>query len=251
MDEGVLSRIAEVSDITKDDAVLEIGPGLGALTARLSDAADDVLAVEIDPDMGKVLSETMADRSNVSVVIDDILKLETERIEAFARGRTLKVVANLPYYITTPILMYLLESGLRLKSITVMVQLEVAKRLSAEPGSKDYGAITPAVAYRGDAMVAFTVPPEAFIPSPSVDSAVVVIKLFDEPSVSVSDEAKLFAVIKAAFAMRRKTLANALYAAGLADKERIFSILKRLGLSDKIRGEALSLAQFAALSEEL
>lgn len=257
VDEAILDGIVEAAGVTHEDCVLEIGPGTGNLTERLCLNAGRVLAVEIDPDMAKVLSRRLSDINNLTVTVGDILQIDPKTIAEHSDGMPIKVVANLPYYITTPIIMYLLESELwsDIDSITVMVQKEVADRLISRSGSKDYGAITVAVQYRCEAGIDIMVPPESFIPPPGVDSAVVTLKKRQQPLVALDPqkEEKFFRLVKAAFAMRRKTLVNALSHAGYAggDKAVIEKALEDMGLDVKIRGEMLDIKQFAALSESL
>ena len=256
-DESILDGIVEAAGVTKKDAVLEIGPGTGNLTERLCEAADRVLAIEIDSDMAAILDKRLYDIDNLTVEVGDILEIDPRKIADFAGEDPLKVVANLPYYITTPILMYLIESELwqHIDSITVMVQREVAQRLISDCGCKDYGAITVAVQYRCEVSIALEVPPEAFIPPPGVDSAVVVLKKRGTPPVALDSagESRFFKVVKAAFAMRRKTLTNALAHAGYAggDKAAIEAAITGSGLKPNVRGEELSIEQFAALSDRL
>ncbi|MBQ5951857.1 MAG: 16S rRNA (adenine(1518)-N(6)/adenine(1519)-N(6))-dimethyltransferase RsmA [Lachnospiraceae bacterium] len=254
IDPHVLEKIVRAADITKEDFVLEIGPGIGTLTQYLCEAAGKVCAVEIDQNLIPVLADTLAAYGNVSVLHADVLKVDLKDLLAReAEGRPVKVVANLPYYITTPILMQLLEDELPLRSITVMIQKEVAQRMAAAPGTKDYGALTLAVQYYAEPYLAANVPPHCFLPRPTVGSAVIRLTLHEEPPVRVSDRAHMFALVRAAFQQRRKTLANAAsHYAGLDHtREEVAAALARIGLPDTVRGEALSLEQFAALSEAL
>ncbi len=252
IDENVLRNIIESSQITKDCCVLEIGPGIGTMTQALCEAAGAVIAVEIDANLIPILKETLRDYDNVTLIHNDVLKLDLKEVlREHSGGRPVKVVANLPYYITTPIIMGLFESHAPIDSITVMVQKEVADRMKSGPGSKDYGALSLAVQYYAQPEIVQLVPPNCFIPRPNVGSAVIRLLRFPAPPVTVSDEAYLFSVIRAAFGQRRKTLLNAL-AGGLSiPKEKTAAALQALGLSENIRGEALTLEQFAALSEEL
>ncbi|MBR2531834.1 MAG: 16S rRNA (adenine(1518)-N(6)/adenine(1519)-N(6))-dimethyltransferase RsmA [Lachnospiraceae bacterium] len=271
IDPRVLKRIIEGAGITKADTVLEIGPGIGTMTQALCEAAGHVIAVEIDRDMIPLLEENLAGYDNYEVINDDILKVDlkalAERIsdraenaggaeEPAAAGGKFKVVANLPYYITTPIIMGLLEQDLPLDSITVMVQKEVAERMQAQPGTKDYGALTLAVQYYTNAEIIANVPANCFIPRPNVDSAVIRLSLHEERPVRPADEAKMFRVIRASFAQRRKTLVNglkndpALQTEGI-DRGRAEAALKEMGLDPNVRGERLSLAEFARLSDLL
>ena len=271
IDPRVLKRIIEGAGITKADTILEIGPGIGTMTQALCEAAGHVIAVEIDRDMIPLLVENLAGYDNYEVINDDILKVDlkelAERIsdraengggtaEPAVAGGKFKVVANLPYYITTPIIMGLLEQDLPLDSITVMVQKEVAERMQAQPGTKDYGALTLAVQYYTKAEIIANVPANCFIPRPNVDSAVIRLSLHEERPVQPADEAKMFRVIRASFAQRRKTLVNglkndpALQTEGI-DRERVETALTKMGLDPNVRGERLSLAEFAQLSDLL
>ncbi len=254
IDPRVLEKIIRAAGVTKEDFVLEIGPGIGTMTQYLAEAAREVTAVEIDRNLIPILEDTLAEYDNVNVICEDILKVD---IAALARekngGRPIKVVANLPYYITTPIIMGLFERQVPLDSVTVMVQKEVADRMQAGPGSKDYGALSLTVQYYADAYVAAYVPPNCFIPRPGVGSAVICLTRHKEPPVSCQDSALLFRLIRASFNQRRKTLVNGLYnSAELSySKEQIQAAVEALGLDPAVRGEALDLAQFAALADAL
>ena len=254
IDLHVLDKIIRVADITAEDVVVEIGPGIGSLTQVVAEEAGRVIAVEIDRRLIPILEQNLAAYSNVEIVQGDFLKLD---LPAFLREhnveRPIKVIANLPYYITTPIIMQLFESGIPLKSVTVMVQEEVARRMQAGPGTKDYGALSLAVQYYAEAYIAAYVPQNCFMPRPGVGSAVIHLTRFEEPPVRVSDEKLLFGVIRAAFAQRRKTLTNSLSNAqelGIA-KEDVLRALQQMGLPETVRGEALTLEQFAELTEVL
>lgn len=253
-DETVLLNIVGAAELSADSCALEIGPGMGVLTRELAQRAEKVTAVEIDTTILPVLSKNLEAYDNVSVINQDILKVDLHKLfeEQFG-GRPARVVANLPYYITTPILMKLLESDVPIESIVIMIQREVADRLAAEAGSKDFGAITLAVQYRAEVEHICDVPPEAFEPMPKVWSSVVRLIPREKPPVSVTDEAHFFRLIKAAFAMRRKTLTNALSHDGSlhADKETVRALLAGMGLSESIRGECLTIEQFAYLSNNL
>ena len=254
IDTTVLDRIIDASEITKEDCVLEIGPGIGTMTQYLAERAGEVIAVEIDKALIPILKETLADYDNVTVINDDILKVDINRIvEERNGGKPIKVVANLPYYITTPIIMGLFENHVPLKSITIMVQKEVADRMQVGPGTKDYGALSLAVQYYAKPEIVANVPPNCFIPRPNVGSAVIRLTRYEEPPVKADDEAFLFAVIRASFNQRRKTLANGLSnAPGLGvTREQVVGVLEEMGLSATIRGEALTLEQFAQLSNLL
>lgn len=254
IDTGVLERIIGSADITDRDFVLEIGPGIGTLTQYLAENAREVAAVEIDRSLLPVLEETLASYDNVTVINEDILKVD---ISALAKekngGKPIKVVANLPYYITTPIILGLFESGAPLESITVMVQKEVAQRMQVGPGTKDYGALSLAVQYYSKVELVGNVPPNCFIPRPGVGSAVIRLTRYKTPPVQVKDEAFLFRLIRASFNQRRKTLVNGLgNAAGLGlAKETVREALIEMGLSETVRGEALTLEQFAVLADRL
>ncbi|MBR2765849.1 MAG: 16S rRNA (adenine(1518)-N(6)/adenine(1519)-N(6))-dimethyltransferase RsmA [Blautia sp.] len=252
IDSHVLDKIIESSGISKDDFVLEIGPGIGTMTQYLAEAAREVCAVEVDRDLVPILQETLSQWDNVTVLNQDILKTDLPAlVQEFNHGMPIQVVANLPYYITTPIIMNLFESGIPLKSITVMVQKEVAMRMQEGPGSKEYGALSLAVQYYAQPQIMAIVPPNCFMPHPKVSSAVIRLDRYGTPPVQVKDEKFFFSLIRAAFNQRRKTLANALRndpKLGL-DKDKIESVLKECGLDPGVRGERLSLEQFAMLSE--
>ena len=254
IDPRVLERILDAADVREDDCVVEIGPGIGTLTQFLSERAGHVVAVEIDRALIPILEETLEGCGNVTVLCADILKTDLAQIAGeYNGGRPLNVVANLPYYITTPIIMGLFERKVPVRKITVMVQKEVALRMQAGPGSKDYGALSLAVGYYAKAEIAASVPPNCFIPRPAVGSAVITLTCHETPPVQVKDEAQMFALIKAAFAQRRKTLANAVGNAGELpfSKEETAQALRELGIPENIRGEALTLESFAALSDAL
>ncbi len=254
VDPNVLERVMDAAGVSGEDCVLEIGPGIGTMTQLLAERAGKVVAVEIDRNLIPILEETLSPYSNVTVINEDILKLDVEEtIRVRGEGRPVKVVANLPYYITTPIIMSLLEGGAPLESITVMVQKEVAERMQAGPGTKDYGALSLAVQYYSRPEVAANVPPNCFIPRPNVGSAVIRLTRYGTPPVQAADPGKLFTVIRASFNQRRKTLANSLGNAPglLASRERVAGILEEMGLPAMIRGEALTLEQFAELSNRL
>ena len=254
VDPRVTQRIVEESGVGPEDTVLEIGPGIGTLTQYLAEAARKVVAVEVDRSLIPILEETLAGYDNVTVLCGDILKTDLSEIAGtYNEGKPLKVVANLPYYITTPIVMGLFESGAPVSSVTVMVQKEVAQRMQASPGGKDYGALTLAVQYYASARVVANVPPNCFIPRPDVGSAVIRLDVQEGVSCPGTDKEALFAVIRAAFAQRRKTLANCLKNASELPytREDVTSALAQMGLPETIRGEALSLEQFAVLTQLL
>ncbi len=253
-DSHVLDRITDAADITEKDHVIEIGPGIGSMTQYLCERAGRVTAVEIDRDLIPILEETLRDYKNVRIINDDILKVDIdELLTVDGRITKAKVVANLPYYITTPIIMGLLEGHVPLESITVMVQKEVAERMTAGPGGKEYGALSLAVRYYTDPHIVANVPPNCFIPRPKVGSAVIKLDVYDKPPVSVSDEALMFKLIRAAFNQRRKTLANSIANAAEIDfsKENVIKALTCLKLNENIRGEALDLVDYAHLTDAL
>lgn len=257
-DKDILMGIAEAAELTKDDLVLEIGPGLGSLTAELAEFAGIVVAVEIDKRLIPALNENLKDYSNVNIINSDILKLNVvEELSAAVAAKSgsfspavLKIVANLPYYITTPVVMKLLESGIRAKAMIFMVQKEVADRMRAKPGGKDYGALSVAVQYYSRPSVVMEVPSNSFIPQPDVESTVVKLDIYDKPPVDLKDKELFFRVVKAAFGQRRKTLVNALHNAGYfsLNKEEIKEMLAKTGIDENQRGETLSIMQFAQLS---
>lgn len=254
IDGHVLNKIIAAAEITKEDCVLEIGPGIGTMTQYLAESAGKVAAVEIDRNLIPILEETLADYDNVTVINEDVLKLNIRELaDRYNGGHPLKVVANLPYYITTPIIMGLLEGHAPVKSITVMVQKEVAQRMQASPGSKDYGALSLAVQYYADPYIVANVPPNCFIPRPGVGSAVIRLTLREKPPVEVKKEKLLFSVIRASFNQRRKTLQNGLNHSPeiTASKEQIQEAIASMGLPASVRGETLTLQQFIVLSNLL
>lgn len=254
IDEHVIDKILRAADITKEDVVLEIGPGFGTMTQYMAERAREVIAIEIDKSLIPILHETLADYSNVTIINEDILKVDLNALaKEKNQGRPFKVVANLPYYITTPIIMGIFENHVPVSSVTVMVQKEVADRMQSGPGTKDYGALSLAVQYYAQPYIAANVPPNCFMPRPNVGSAVIRLTRWDKPPVSVSDEHLMFQLIRASFNQRRKTLQNGIYnAADLQfTKEQVVSALKQMGLPATVRGEALTLAQFARLTDLL
>ena len=254
IDTHVLDKIIDASGVTEDDFVLEIGPGIGTMTQYLCERAREVVAVEIDKNLIPILSDTLKNYSNVTVINEDILKLDIcELAEEKNQGKPIKVVANLPYYITTPIIMGLFESHVPIDSITIMVQKEVAERMQEKPGSKEYGALSLAVQYYAKPEIVANVPPNCFMPRPNVGSAVIRLTRHEKPPVEVEDEKLMFRIIRASFNQRRKTLANGLNNSPEIHlpKEVIQESIVSLGVPENIRGEALSLEQFAELSNEI
>ncbi|BDF31996.1 ribosomal RNA small subunit methyltransferase A [Lachnospiraceae bacterium] len=254
IDTHVLDKIILAAGITKDDMVLEIGPGIGTMTQYLAGAAGKVVAVEIDKNLIPILSDTLKDYDNVTVINEDVLKLDIKKLAGEEHaGRPIKVVANLPYYITTPIIMGLFEHDVPVESITVMVQKEVADRMQTGPGSKDYGALSLAVQYYAEPYIVANVPPNCFMPRPKVGSAVIRLTRHEKPPVEVKDERLLFDIIRASFNQRRKTLANGLNNSGTLDlpKEEIIKAIEKLGKGPGVRGESLTLEEFARLSNYL
>lgn len=253
VDGHVLDKIIRAAGVTKEDMVLEVGPGFGTMTQYLAEAAREVVAVEIDRALIPILNDTLKDYSNVTLINEDILKVDIAAlVQEKNGGRPVKVVANLPYYITTPIIMGLFEAHVPIDNMTVMVQKEVAARMQAGPGTKDYGALSLAVQYYAEPYIVANVPPNCFIPRPGVGSAVIRLTRWEKPPVTVLDEAFLFSVIHASFGQRRKTLQNSLVGGGLpVTKEAVAAALAGMGLPETVRGEALNLAQFAQLSDLL
>ena len=253
IDTGVLETIIRESAITKDDCVLEIGPGIGTMTQYLAESARQVVAVEIDKNLIPILKDTLSEYNNVEVINDDILKTDIRAIcDKYNDGRPIKVVANLPYYITTPIIMGLFESHVPIDSITIMVQKEVADRMQCGPGSKDYGALSLAVQYYAKPEIVANVPPNCFMPRPNVGSAVIKLSRYEKAPVDTVDEKFMFFLIRASFNQRRKTLSNGLTNGGIGvTRDMVTDALEKMELSPTIRGEALSLEEFAKLSNIL
>ena len=254
IDPRVLEKIITAAEITEDDCVLEIGPGIGTMTQHLACAAKKVIAVEIDRALIPILQDTLKDYDNVRIINEDVMKVDLARLaEEENGGKPLKVVANLPYYITTPIIMGLFENHVPLKSITVMVQKEVADRMQVGPGTKDYGALSLAVQYYAKPYIVANVPPNCFMPRPKVGSAVIRLDRYEEPPVKVKDEKLMFRIIRASFNQRRKTLANGLKNSAELDftKEEIEAAIVGIGKEPGVRGETLTLEEFAGLADEL
>lgn len=251
IDTHVLEKIIASANITKDDFVLEIGPGIGTMTQYLAEAAREVAAVEIDNTLIPILADTLKDWDNVTVINNDVLKVDLRQLAIEKNGgRPIKVVANLPYYITTPIIMGLFENKVPIDSITIMVQKEVADRMQVGPGTKDYGALSLAVQYYAKPQIVANVPPNCFMPRPKVGSAVIRLEKYEQPPVQVKDEKLMFRIIRASFNQRRKTLVNGLKNSQELSftKEEIEKALTVCGLSLNVRGEALTLVQFAELA---
>lgn len=254
IDTSVLDRIIAAAEVTDEDCVLEIGPGIGTMTQYLAESAREVIAVEIDRNLIPILEETLSAYDNVTVINEDILKVDVAKLAQEKNGgKPIKVVANLPYYITTPIIMGLFENHVPLQSITIMVQKEVADRMQVGPGTKDYGALSLAVQYYAKPQIVANVPPNCFMPRPNVGSAVIRLTRYETPHVQVKDEKKMFALIRASFNQRRKTLVNSLGNDPKLNlsKESVVQALGQMQLSPTIRGEALTLEQFARLSDLL
>ncbi|HJD02055.1 MAG TPA: 16S rRNA (adenine(1518)-N(6)/adenine(1519)-N(6))-dimethyltransferase RsmA [Candidatus Mediterraneibacter excrementavium] len=254
IDPRVLEKIITAAEITEDDCVLEIGPGIGTMTQHLACAAKKVIAVEIDRALIPILQDTLKDYDNVRIINEDVMKVDLARLaEEENGGKPLKVVANLPYYITTPIIMGLFENRVPLKSITVMVQKEVADRMQVGPGTKDYGALSLAVQYYAKPYIVANVPPNCFMPRPKVGSAVIRLDRYEESPVKVKDEKLMFRIIRASFNQRRKTLANGLKNSAELDftKEEIEAAIVGIGKEPGVRGETLTLEEFAGLADEL
>ncbi len=254
IDTHVLDKIIRAADIGKEDMVLEIGPGIGTMTQYLAEAAGKVITVEIDRNLIPILEDTLGSYENVRIINEDVLKLDLKKlVQEENGGKPVKVVANLPYYITTPIIMGLFEGDVPVSSVTVMVQKEVAERMKSAPGNKDYGALSLAVQYYADTYLVANVPPNCFMPRPKVGSAVIRLTRHERPPVEAEDEKLMFDIIRAAFNQRRKTLANGLNNSDKLDftKETIVNTIERLGKGTGVRGEALTLKEFADLSNYL
>lgn len=254
IDTHVLDKIISAAHITKEDMVLEIGPGIGTMTQYLAEAAGKVIAVEIDRNLIPILEDTLSEYNNVRVINEDVLKLDLRKFaDEENGGKAIKVVANLPYYITTPIIMGLFENHVPVESITVMVQKEVADRMQTGPGNKDYGALSLAVQYYAEPYIVANVPPNCFMPRPKVGSAVIRLTRHEKPPVEVKDEKLMFDIIRASFNQRRKTLANGLNNSDkiTCSKEIITKAIEKLGKGASVRGEALSLQEFAKLSNDI
>lgn len=251
IDGNIINNIAETAELDENCGVIEIGPGFGTLTQVLCSKAKKVVAIEVDKSLEKVHKETL-DYDNIKIIYEDFMKVDVVKlIDEEFQGMDVKIVANLPYYITTPIIMKILEERYKISKIVVMVQKEVAERLNSTAGSKEYGAITLAVNYRADTRIAMIVPNTVFMPRPKVDSAVISFDILDKPRIQVLDENMLFAVIKASFGQRRKTLLNGLSNNLKLPKEQIKMVLERAGIDPGVRGETLNLQQFGDIADEI
>ncbi|WP_432406361.1 16S rRNA (adenine(1518)-N(6)/adenine(1519)-N(6))-dimethyltransferase RsmA [Wukongibacter sp. M2B1] len=253
IDENIIYKIINGAEITKDDTIIEVGPGIGTLTQYLAEEAKRVLAIEIDKSLIPILGETLKDYGNTEVINTDVLKVDLkELVETKLDGERVKVVANLPYYVTTPIIMKFLEEEVPVKDIVVMVQKEVADRLKAKPNTKDYGSLSVAVQYYCEPEIVTRVPKTVFIPNPNVESTVIRLKVLDNPPVEVTDRKVFHSVVRASFAKRRKTLLNSLSFGNLGiDKEQIKECLMACSIDPKRRGESLTIEEFAALSNTI
>ena len=250
IDQNVVDGILEKAEVNKDDLIIEIGPGLGNLTSPLLENAGKVICIELDPKMVSILTDRFSLYNNFELINDDVLKVDLNKIiEENSNFKSAKVVANLPYYITTPIIMKLLEDKLNLESITVMVQKEVADRLTDRPGGKEVGAITYSINYYTNPETIIDVPRDSFIPAPNVDSAVIKLDVLKEPKVKVSDEELFFKIIKFSFLQKRKTLMNSLSNSGLIPKDYLEEVLNELGIDLRVRAEQLTLEDFANITD--
>ncbi len=255
IDENIVENIVTAADISMEDLVIEIGPGLGTLTSKLVEKAGKVICVELDPKMVKIISDRFRLFDNIEIINDDVLKLDLNELiqeNKTAQIKKAKVVANLPYYITTPIIMKLLEEKLDIDSITVMIQKEVAERLATIPGEKETGSITYTVWYYTEPKIMFEVPKYSFIPEPEVTSSIIKFEILKEPRIKVENEEKFFRIIKVAFMQKRKTLVNALVNGGIIkNREEAEKMMEKLGIDEKIRGERLSLEEYEKIEEYL
>lgn len=252
IDDSIIDRIIEGANIGPEDYVIEVGPGIGTLTREMASTAKKLMAIEIDKNLIPILSKTLAEFENAVVVNEDIMKADVEKLIAeHLESKPVKLVANLPYYITTPIIMKFLEEGIDVTDIVVMVQKEVAERINAKPSTKEYGALSVAVQYYCDTEIVSKVPRHLFVPQPNVDSIVIALRVRPERKYKVIDEDMFFKVVKASFGQRRKTLLNSLASMGILSKEDILSALKDSGIDEKRRGETLSLEEFSVLSDNI
>lgn len=253
VDERVLDKIVNAADINKNDLVIEVGPGIGTLTQAMAKRAGKVVSVEIDRTLVPILGELLEDYDNVEIINEDILKVDINEIIASHPGMSVKMAANLPYNITTPIIMGILEKHIPMESLTVMIQKEVAYRMNAKPSTKDYGSLSLVTQYYCEPYLVANVPQNCFMPRPNVDSAVIRLNILKEPKIKVEDEQFMFDFIKAAFSQRRKTLVNCIFSSGLTklNKEEIGNVLNELGYDERVRGESLSLEDYGIISEKL
>ena len=252
VDERVLGKIVSSDEISKDDVVIEVGPGIGTLTQALAKEAYKVVAVEIDTTLVPILGELLSDFDNIEIINEDILKVDVNAIAEKYPDKKIKMVANLPYYITTPIIMNVLENHIPVESITVMIQKEVAYRMKAQPSTKDYGSLSLAVQYYCEPYLVANVPQNCFMPRPNVDSAVIKLTVMDKPKVQVNNEKFMFEFIKAAFSQRRKTLVNCIFSSRLLtlSKDEIGKMLNGLGYDERVRGESLTLEDYGKITDE-
>ena len=252
VDERVLGKIVSSAEISKDDVVIEVGPGIGTLTQALAKEAYKVVAVEIDTTLVPILGELLSDFDNIEIINEDILKVDVNAIAEKYPDKKIKMVANLPYYITTPIIMNVLENHIPVESIIVMIQKEVAYRMKAQPSTKDYGSLSLAVQYYCEPYLVANVPQNCFMPRPNVDSAVIKLTVMDKPKVQVNNEKFMFEFIKAAFSQRRKTLVNCIFSSGLLtlSKDEIGKMLNGLGYDERVRGESLTLEDYGKITDE-
>ena len=252
VDERVLGKIVSSAEISKDDVVIEVGPGIGTLTQALAKEAYKVVAVEIDTTLVPILGELLSDFDNIEIINEDILKVDVNAIAEKYPDKKIKMVANLPYYITTPIIMNVLENHIPVESITVMIQKEVAYRMKAQPSTKDYGSLSLAVQYYCEPYLVANVPQNCFMPRPNVDSAVIKLTVMDKPKVQVNNEKFMFEFIKAAFSQRRKTLVNCIFSSGLLtlSKDEIGKMLNGLGYDERVRGESITLEDYGKITDE-
>lgn len=252
VDERVLDKIVNAADINKNDLVIEVGPGIGTLTQAMAKRAGKVVSVEIDKTLVPILGELLEDYNNVEIINEDILKVDINEIIAKHPGMSVKMAANLPYNITTPIIMGILEKHIPMESLTVMIQKEVAYRMNAKPSTKDYGSLSLVTQYYCEPYLVANVPQNCFMPRPNVDSAVIRLNILKEPKIKVSDEQFMFNFIKAAFSQRRKTLVNCIFSSGLTklNKEELGKVLNELGYDERVRGESLTLEDYGVISEK-
>ncbi len=253
VDERVLDKIVNAADINENDLIIEVGPGIGTLTQAMAKRAGKIVSVEIDKTLVPILEELLEDYDNIEIINEDILKVDLNALIEKYEGMKVKMVANLPYNITTPIIMTILEKHIPMESLTVMIQKEVAYRMNAKPSAKDYGSLSLVTQYYCEPYLVANVPQNCFMPRPNVDSAVIKLTILDKPPVCVKDEAFMFAFIKAAFSQRRKTLVNCIFNSGILDmtKEEIGRLLVSLGYDERIRGESLTLWDYARICNEL